>query len=227
MLEYTQKTIAVIGGSGALGSALGLRWLLAGHQILIGSRSQERAESAANDLSNQSGRDGVVGYVNERAAALADIVVLTVPYSAHQETLHEIVSSVQNKIVIETTVPLQPPKVARVSLPQNGSVGAITQSFFGESAQVVSALHTVSAAHLSNLDNDLSGDVLVYGNQKEPRQIVIDLIKEIGLKGWHAGSIDNSAASEAMTSVLIFMNKHYGFDGAGIKIISEGQKASS
>ena len=225
MLEHIRKTIAVIGGTGALGSALALRWLLAGHQILIGSRSQERAERTANDLSNQSGRDGVLGYINERAATLADIVVLAVPYSAHQETLEEIVGSVQDKIVVETTVPLQPPRVARVSLPKNGSVGAATQQFFGESTQVVSALHTVSAAHLRKLDHELSGDVLVYGNQKASRQIVIDLIQEIGLRGWHAGSIDNSVASEAMTSVMIFMNKYYDFDGTGIQIISEGQQA--
>ena len=227
MLEHIRKTTAVIGGTGALGSALALRWLLAGHQILIGSRSQERAESAANDLSNQSGRDGAIGYVNESAATLADIVVLAVPYSAHQETLEEIADSVQSKIVIETTVPLQPPRVARVSLPKNGSVAATTQLFFGERTQVVSALHTVSATHLRNIDHELRGDVLVYGNQKASRQIVIDLIQDIGLQGWHAGSIDNSAASEAMTSVMIFMNKYYDFDGAGIQIISEGQRSKS
>ena len=227
MLEKSGKTIAVIGGTGALGSALASRWLLAGHNIVIGSRSQEKAEHAATQMATELGRSGVNGCPNKEAAALAEIVVLAVPYVAHRETLEEIAESVADKLVIETTVPLQPPRVARVSLPERGSVGAITQEFLGESVRVVSALHTVSASHLRNVDSELNGDVLVYGNHKSSRQAVIELIGEIGLKGWHAGSIENSAASEAMTSVMIFINKHYGFDGAGIQIISEGHEIQS
>jgi len=222
-----QKTIAVIGGTGALGSALASRWLRVGHKILIGSRSREKAEYAADRMASDSGRSEVKGCVNKEAAASAELIVLAVPYSAHQETLEEVAGNAQNKLVIETTVPLQPPKTARVSLPQQGSVGAITQAFLGENVRVVSALHTVSAAHLKNIEHDLQGDVLVYGNQKASRQMVVDLIGEIGLKGWHGGSIQNSAASEAMTSVMIFMNKHYGFNGTGIQIIREGFKARS
>ena len=100
-------------------------------------------------------------------------------------------------------------------------MGAVTQDFLGESVRVVSALHTVSASHLGDVDHELNGDVLVYGNHKASRQVAIELIKDVGLKAWHAGSIENSAASEAMTSVMIFVNKYYGFDGAGIQIISE------
>ena len=220
-MKKGEKTIAVIGGTGALGSALASRWLLAGHNIVIGSRSQEKAEHAAMQMVNKLGRSKVNGCANKEAATLAEIVVLAVPYAAHQETLEEIVECVAGKLVIETTVPLQPPRVTRASLPKRGSVGAVTQDFLGDSVRVVSALHTVSASHLRNVDHELNGDVLIYGNHKASRQVVIELIKDVGLKGWHAGSIENSAASEAMTSVMIFINKYYGFDGAGIQIISE------
>ena len=155
-MKKGEKTIAVIGGTGALGSALAGRWLLAGHKIVIGSRSQEKAEHAAMRMANKLGRSKVNGYANKEAATLAEIVVLAVPYAAHQETLEEIVESVAGKLVIETTVPLQPPRVARVSLPERGSVGAITQEFLGESVRVVSALHTVSASHLRNVDSELN-----------------------------------------------------------------------
>ena len=220
-MEKGGKTIAVIGGTGALGSALASRWLLAGHNIVIGSRSQEKAEHAAMQMATELSRSEVSGCVNKEAATLAEIVVLAVPYAAHQKTLEEIVGSVTDKLVLETTVPLQSPRVARVSLPKRGCVGAVTQDFLGESVRVVSALHTVSASHLSEFDHELNGDVLVYGNHKASRQVAIELIKDVGLKAWHAGSIENSAASEAMTSVMIFVNKYYGFDGAGIQIISE------
>ena len=203
------KTIAVIGGTGALGSALACRWLLAGHNIVIGSRSQEKAEHAAMQMASKVGRKRINGCANKEAATLAEIVVLAVTY------------------VIETTVPLQPPRVARAALPKRGSVGAVTQDFLGESVRVVSALHTVSASHLGDVNYELNGDVLVYGNHKASRQVAIELIKDVGLKAWHAGSIENSAASEAMTSVMIFINKYYGFDGAGIQIISEEDEIES
>ena len=223
-MEIDQKKIAIVGGTGALGSALAMRWLLAGHKIIIGSRNQEKAIDFADKLSSQLNRYEITVETNAKASASADIVILTVPYSAHEETLQDIATSVAGKILIETTVPLRPPKVARVSLPQRGCVAAITQEFLGEHADVVSTLHTVSAMHLGDLEHELLGDVLVYGNKKSSRQIVINLIEELGLKGWHGGSIENSAASEAMTSVMIFMNKYYGLKGAGIQVISEGQK---
>ncbi len=223
-MEIDQKKIAIIGGTGALGSALAMRWLLAGHQIIIGSRNQEKASDLADKLSSQHNRYEITVETNAKASESADIVILTVPYSAHEETLQDIATGVKGKILIETTVPLRPPKVARASLPQRGCVAVITQEFFGEHTDVVATFHTVSATHLGDLEHELLGDVLVYGNKKASRQIVINLIEELGLKGWHGGSIENSAASEAMTSVMIFMNKYYGLKGAGIQVISEGQK---
>ena len=124
---------------------------------------------------------------------------------------------VQNKIVIDTTVPLVPPRVAKVQLPEYGSVAKKTQELLGIEVRVVSAFQNMAASHLDG-DDTLPGEVLVFGNNNNARETVISLIQEIGMKGWHAGSIENSVVAESMTSVLIFMNKFYNMEGAGINI---------
>ena len=111
-----------------------------------------------------------------------------------------------------------PPKVARVQLPVFGSVAKQAQEWLGKEVHVVSAFQNVAASHL--LGDDFSqGEILVFGNKKEAREIVIGLIQNWEWKGWHAGSIDNSVVAESMTSVLIFMNKFYKMHGSGFKIV--------
>jgi len=221
-LEKHSKIIGIIGGTGSLGSGLALRWLAAGHTILVGSRNQAKASAMVAEITAKSDVKPITGVTNAEAATRGEIIVLTVPFAAHQTTLEEIYEHVQGKVVLDTTVPLKPPRVARVSLPERGSAAAMTQDYLGEHVSVVSALHTVSAAHLSNLDHKLNGHVLICGNQKTSRQTIADLIEDLGLKGWHGGAIENSAASEALTSAMIFMNKYYQFAGTGIQIIAEG-----
>ena len=122
-----------------------------------------------------------------------------------------------NKILIDTTVPLVPPKVARVQLPEFDSVAKWSQDFLGNDVDVVSAFQNVAASHLLE-DDILKNEILVCGNSKNARKVVIDLIDEMGMKGWHAGSINNSVVSESLTSVLIFINKFYKIKGSGISI---------
>ena len=114
----------------------------------------------------------------------------------------------QGKVLVDVTVPLVPPRVARVQLPPEGSAGMIAQTLLGEAVQVVSAFQNVAAAHLQ-ADMEIPCDVLVTGNEKTARQTVIDLIEAIGMRGFHAGLIHNAAAAEALTSVLININKQY------------------
>jgi len=194
-----KTTIAVLGGSGALGGALASRWRDAGHEVIVGSRNPAR------------------GRPNREAAAMAEIVVLAVPYEGHQAMLAEIKDAVVGKIVLDTTVPLVPPRVARVQLPEEGSAAKAAQDFLGETVRVVSAFHSV-AAHRLAAGEDVDCDVLVFGNDPKAREIVAGLVTDLGLKPWHGGSIDNSAAAEALTSVLIFINRRYGIDGAGFRI---------
>lgn len=204
--------IAVLGGTGDLGSAIARRLAKAGHKVIIGSRKAESAQAAAERLGF-----GLTGMDLVSAAKAADIVFVTVPFAAQEATLTEIAPHLAGKILIDTTVPLVPPRVMRVQMPAEGSAAARAQSFVGEDVKVVSAFHNV-AAHKLIQDIDVGCDVLVFGDDKAARGEVIGLVDACGLRGIHAGALVNSAAAEAMTSILIFINKTYKVDGAGIQI---------
>jgi len=217
-MTLEKRHIAVIGGTGSLGGGLALRWAEAGHKIVIGSRSAEKASNTAAEIRSSAGNSNVSGETNRAAAAAADIIVLTVPFAHHRNILSEIADAVQGKLVVDTTVPLVPPKVARVQLSDEWPIARTTQQTLGENVSVVSAFHNVAAAHLRDGIGDDEGDVLVFGDRKDAREVVVELTNALGLRAWHAGSIDNSVVGEALTSVLIFLNKRYKIDGAGIRI---------
>ncbi len=218
-------TLAIVGGTGALGSNLARRWATKGYPIAIGSRSTEKAETAARALEAEGVAGGCRGLDNAGAAAAGDIVVVTVPYGAHQATLADIKASVAGKIVVDTTVPLTPLRVARAQLPPEGSAAQAAQDFLGEGVQVVSALHNV-AAHKLATGAEIDCDVLVCGDQAVTREMVIVLVEALGLRGLHGGPLANSAAAEALTSVLIGINKRYKVEGAGIRITGLGSGPS-
>lgn len=212
MSEEFQGTIAVVGGSGDLGSAIARRLGKAGRKVIIGSRAAESAVAAAERLGF-----GLTGMANADAAAAADIVIVTVPFAAQEATLTSIAAHVAGKIVVDTTVPLVPPRVMRVQLPAEGSAAAKAQGILGEGVTVVSAFHNV-AAHKLITDEEIACDVLVFGDDKAARGKVVGLARDCGLRGLHGGALVNSAAAEALTSILIFLNKTYAVDGAGIQI---------
>ena len=211
------QIIGVLGGSGALGSGLSYRLGKAGYQVIIGSRNPGKSSEKVNEINQRLKQEKISIESNYLAAEKSDLVILAVPFSNHGVIVEEISPVVQNKIVLDTTVPLVPPKVARVQLPEYGSVAKKTQELLGKEVRVVSAFQNVAASHLDG-DDALAGEILVFGNSKDARETIISLIQEIGMKGWHAGSIDNSVVAESMTSVLIFMNKFYNMEGAGINI---------
>jgi 8-hydroxy-5-deazaflavin:NADPH oxidoreductase len=221
-----KKTIAIVGGAGALGYGLTLRWARAGFPVLIGSRDESRAANAAREANDLLARDTVRGASNVAAAMAAEIVVLAIPFSHHAPTLAALHGAMQGKIVIDVTVPLRPPQVRTVQLPEGGSIAKVTQATLGEGARVVSAFQNVSAAHLKNLDHAIDCDVLVCGNDADAREQVIALAQAAGMTGWHAGRIDNSAIAEALTSGLIFINGKYNIDGAGIRITGRPRAGS-
>ena len=212
------QIIGVLGGSGALGSGLSYRLGKAGYQVIIGSRNPGNSSEKVNEINQRLKQEKISIESNYLAAEKSDLIILAVPFSNHLAIVKEIAPVVQNKIILDTTVPIVPPKVARVQLPEYGSVAKKTQELLGNEVRVVSAFQNVAAIHL-NGDDALSGEVLVFGNNKDAREIIIGLIEQIGMKGWHAGSIDNSVVAESMTSVLIFMNKFYNMEGAGINIV--------
>lgn len=209
--------IAVLGGTGDLGGALA-RFLLRQHrEVIIGSRDAARADAAAQQLRAEFPASNVRGAALVDAAAAADFVALAVPYAAHAATLAAVRAAVQGKIVLDTTVPLRPPKVMRVQLPAAGCAALETQQLLGEGVRVVSGLQNISAAHLAS-GMPVECDVLVCGDSEAARQVVIDLLHNGGLRAWHAGPLANSAAAEALTSILIGINKRYQLAGAGIRI---------
>jgi NADPH-dependent F420 reductase len=159
----------------------------------------------------------VEGMGNPEAARQANIVVLSVPYSAHRSTLESVKEELKGKILIDVTVPLVPPKVATVQMPPAGSATQEAKEVLGDDAQICAAFQNISYEHLLD-DADVQCDVLVTGTSKEARAEAIKLVEAAGLKGWDAGPIENSVVVEGMTSVLIGINKKYGSTHAGIKI---------
>jgi len=211
-----KPTLAVIGGTGHLGGALARRWVKAGYHVLVGSRDAAKARDAASALAREC-NVSVEGGANRDVAGRADIIVVTVPFASQAATLGDIRDAAQGKLVVDCTVPLVPPKVMRVQLPAEGCAAVIAQRTLGDGVTVVSAFHNV-AAHKVATDELVDCDVLVFGDVRDARETVVSLARAAGLRGLHAGSLANSAAAEALTSVLIFVNKHYGVDGAGVRL---------
>lgn len=211
-------SIAVLGGTGKEGKGLAYRWAKAGYHVLIGSRTEDKAVAAAKEVSEMLG-DGVsvVGMDNLKAAQEANIVVLTVPYSAHRSTLESVKDSLQGKILVDVTVPLVPPKVSTVQMPAAGSAAQEAREVLGEGVQICAAFQNISHEHLLG-EEGAECDVLVTGTSKDARANVIKLVEAAGLQGWDAGPLENSVVIEGMTSVLIGINKKYGSTHAGIKI---------
>ena len=212
-------TLAVLGGTGKEGKGLALRWAKAGYRILIGSRSPGRAKAAALEILDRLGGNATVeGTTNLQAAQAADIVVLTVPYSAHRSTLQDLKETLHGKILVDVTVPLVPLKVTKVHMPPDGSAAQEAHKILGENVQVTSAFQNIACEHLLR-EEQIECDVLVTGTSKEARAETLKLVTAAGLIGWDAGPLENSMVIEGLTSVLININRQYGSMNAGIKII--------
>jgi NADPH-dependent F420 reductase len=220
-----RKTIAVLGGAGKEGGGLALRWAHAGHKIIVGSRDAQRASDAAAVINAKIGSQNAVGTTNEDAAGQADIVVLAVPFSAQRATVESVADALRGKILIDVTVPLVPPKVSRVQLPDGGSAVEAIQTMLGDGVKVVSAFQNISAHHLTHLDETIDCDVLVCADDAAAADLVVGLAKEIGLGAWNAGVLANSVVSEALTSVLIALNRRYKVLDSGIRITGITPKA--
>lgn len=218
----TKPTVAVIGGTGDLGSGLARRWAKAGYPLIIGSRTAEKAQASAAELASLATGIKPRGMANADAAKAADVVVLTVPFASQAPTLDDIKTHVAGKLVIDTTVPLVPPRVARVQLPPEGCAAVAAQIRLGDGARVVSAFHNVAAHKLQIVDMALDCDVLVFGDKAEDREVAIKLAEACGVRGLHAGPLANSAAAEALTSVIIGINRTYKVDGASIRVTGFG-----
>jgi NADPH-dependent F420 reductase len=221
--ESLMLTIGVIGGTGKEGKGLAYRWAKAGYRVLIGSRFEEKAVTAASEIMQLlEGSSSVVGTTNLEATQQSDIVVLTVPYAAHRTTLESVKDALKGKLLIDVTVPLVPPKVTKVQMPAAGSAAQEAKEIVGDDVEVVASFQNISHELLLG-EEDVECDVLVTGTSKAARHEALKLVEATGLRGWDAGPIENSVVVEGLGSILININKQYGSTHAGIKITGANQ----
>jgi NADPH-dependent F420 reductase len=212
-----KPTIALIGGTGALGSGLARRWASAGYKVVIGSRDAAKARALAAAFGVARGTPSPSGVGNFDAVAMADIVVLSVPFASQRAILESILPNLRGKLVLSTAVPLSANSADRVPLPGGLCAAMELQRDLGTDARVVSAFHNVPARRLEG-DGPIDCDVLVFGDDIGDRETVIGLVEAAGMRGIHGGPLINSAAAEALTSVLIGISRHYKIDGPSIRI---------
>jgi 8-hydroxy-5-deazaflavin:NADPH oxidoreductase len=206
--------IGIVGGTGKQGSGLAIRWARAGHTIALGSRDAAKARARAAELADQG--HSVDGGDNAWAAREGEVVVLTVPYEAHADTLRAIVEPVTGKVLIDVTVPLKPPKVSRVQLPPGQAAALEAQALLGSTTAVVATLHHVSAAHLADPSHAIECDVLVAADDPRAKTVAVGLVRDLGLRALDAGPLVNAIALESLTPVLIHLNRIYKSRGAGV-----------
>lgn len=211
-------TIGILGGTGKEGSGLAMRWALNGYRVVIGSRDAERAAARAAELNAALNGEYIVGKSNAEAAEEADYVVLSVPYDAHRTTIESVKDQLKGKVMIDLTVPLAPPDVMRVNVPEGKSAALEAQSYLAESARVVAAFQNVSAVKLKDPNVTVDCDVLVCSDDADAKRGVIQLVEAAGMRGIDAGPLANAVAVEALTPVLLYINKAYKVKGAGIRI---------
>jgi 8-hydroxy-5-deazaflavin:NADPH oxidoreductase len=216
-------SIAILGGTGPQGRGLALRFARAGTPVVIGSRDATRAQGIARELTAMlpdtaaaiSGED-----LHGAVTAACEMVILAVPYAAHDATLESIRDRLAGKILIDIVVPLADGDPKAVDMPAAGSATEAAQVLLGESIPVVGALHNVSAATLNDLDHPINCDVLVCGNDLTAKEKVIELIRQLDVEAYNAGPAVNARCIEAITPILIRLNisKKVPFTHAGIRI---------
>ena len=216
-------TIAIIGGTGPQGQGLALRFARAGIRVALGSRDAVRGAEIAAELNTKlpSGSAEILGLGNDDATQAAEeMVILAVPWSAHNKTLEGLKSHLEGKILVDIVVPLAEGDPKKVDMPVEGSATEAAQALLGPEIPVIGALHNVSAHTLNNLDWDINCDILVCGNQLAARKKVIELIKALGVEAYNVGDAQSARCVEAITPILIRLNisKAVPFSHAGIRI---------
>lgn len=219
-------TIAIIGGTGPQGRGLALRFAKARTDVIIGSRDAARAAAVAAELTaGLTGAGSIIGHDNLAAVEAApELVLLAVPYSAHDATIRAIRAGLAGKILVDLVVPLAEGNPKAVAMPPEGSATEAAQALVGDAIPVVGALHNVSAATLNALDQPINCDILVCGNDLAAKQKVIDVIEGIGVRAYNCGLAESARCIEAITPILIRLNmsKSVPFSHAGIKIWAPG-----
>ncbi|MFG6178597.1 NADPH-dependent F420 reductase [Halomonas sp. THAF12] len=219
-------SIAILGGTGPQGRGLALRLARAGTPVVIGSRDAGRAQAAADELNARLENAAAIGGDDLRGAVAAadEMVILAVPYAAHDATLEAIRDLLPGKVLVDIVVPLADGDPKRVDMPAAGSATEAAQALLGDAVPVVGALHNVSAVTLNDLDHPINCDVLVCGNDLAAKEKVIELVRRLDVAAYNAGPAVNARCIEAITPILIRLNisKKVPFTHAGLRIWAPG-----
>jgi 8-hydroxy-5-deazaflavin:NADPH oxidoreductase len=222
-LTNNTRTIAVIGGTGAEGGGLALRFAKAGFDVRIGSRNPEKARDAARRIAEATGTREVSGFANPEAAAETPVVVLTVPLAAQVEILKSIRGSFAPRaILVDATVPLEVAiggRVSRTIALWDGSAAQQAARLATGGIRVVSAFHALSAEMLAHLDGPVDCDALLCGDDAEAKSVIAGLAEAIpGVRAIDAGPLDNARLLESAAALLISLNLRHKVKGSGIRI---------
>jgi hypothetical protein len=209
--------IAILGGTGKEGAGLGVRWALAGHSIIIGSRDAERAKTRAVELRERAQKIQIIGDSNPEAARLGDVVVVALPALGLQNTLPDVRQECRGKVVVSTVVPLTFGGPRLFTPPAAGSSAEEVQALLPE-AHVVAAFHHIAAHELAETDHPIECDLLLCGTDAAAKQTVTDLARSLGLRALDVGPLSNAGPLEGITAVLATINRHYKLKNSGIKI---------
>jgi NADPH-dependent F420 reductase len=221
--------IAILGGTGPQGQGLALRLARVGVEVAVGSRDAGRAADVVASLNDKlrglPSAATVIGTDNAAAVAFAErMVLLAVPYSAHDDTLRSIAGLLVGKVLIDIVVPLAPGNARAVAMPPEGSATEAAQALLGDAVPVVGALHNVSAHTLNDLDHAINCDVLIAGNSPEAKDEVMALLQLLDVAVYDAGPAESARCIEAITPILIRLNisKKVPFTHAGIRVWAPG-----
>jgi len=214
-----QISIAIVGGTGNLGTALALRLAAPGVRVIIGSREREKAMSVVESLKSKLTQGRLEGESNQEAVKQAEFVVISVPYEGHAKIVADLKGRLAGKTIIDAVVPLQK---GRPFVPPAGSAVLEAQTILAGEAPVVGALHNISALDLQDIHAPL-GDVLVCGDSEPAKQSVMEIIRRIGANPYDAGPAQNAYVIEGITGVLIHLNRKYKSKHASVKITGIGQ----
>jgi NADPH-dependent F420 reductase len=214
--EKSLPSVAILGGTGNEGPGLALRWANLGYQVIIGSRKKEKALATADKLNEQLGIDSILGYENGEAARKAEICVLTVVHSAHQQAIDSLIEDLQGKLLIDATARVDYPDAKPPAPP---SAARLAQDRLGPAVRVVAAFQNVPAAALhKQLDQPVEGDVLICADDPKDAETASKLVEDLGMNAYYAGNLDNAIVVEGLTAILISLNKHYRSRTASIMV---------
>jgi 8-hydroxy-5-deazaflavin:NADPH oxidoreductase len=209
--------IAILGGTGKEGSGLAMRWAVAGHAIIIGSRDAARAHDKAVEMRERTKKLTIVGKDNVEAAALGDVVVVALPATGLAATLPPARDACRGKVVISTVVALTFGGPRLFTPPPAGSSAEEVQALLPD-AKVVAAFHHIAAHELAEAEHDIECDLLMCGADVEAKAAVIELGRSMGLRAIDVGPLSNAGPVEGITALLATINRRYKLKNSGIKI---------